>query len=813
MLNTALKVLSSLFTLRTLFVLVTLVLLAGPLSSSYLHTANHWLFQVGARLTPKPPVTGQIVQIEVPAREMERLLNDSSGALALSKLLEQLKSTYTKGVLLVVPEVPYVDNYAADFAVRRLGDNPGVSEQIKKAGLWSELKALERRYDGFLAMILDGALVLGVSAGSSDDGSVRYLREAQRLPVQDSARQDYLDWLPGHLSFATPSLAQFRYESKVFAAPLYAPANVMSDYPLLWQVGDDVFADAVVQVLAKQQGMKQLAWLRREAILLGDESLPVSPDGRIYPVYSVATGIAPEIVRLPLSDLNKSGALKSLHEKTVVIGVKDSVAANNAALTLQSLQDKAWYTIPYWYVWVEKGVLLLLAVYLLVLLPLLRVNLGLLVTAFIASAIVVVQAGLQVTQWLWLPSGLLLTYLLAGQLFMLLWQMQRQYVNVLKKESDLYALRLAKSLYKQSDWDEALKVLKRCQPHKPVLDLTYEIAAGMERKRQFQRAAEIYADLARRKRNFRDAAKRAKKLQEAQQQNSNSLEATAVQTMVLNQGSDTKPVLGRYEIDCELGRGAMGIVYLGHDPKISRQVAIKTLSYAQFPPSEIDEVKARFFREAEAAGRLNHPNIVTVYDVGEEPDLAFIAMDYVNGEPLSAYTKPGELLDVEEVYWLVAEVANALGYAHEQNIIHRDIKPSNIMYDPEKQEVKVADFGIARIADNSSTRTGDIIGSPLYMSPEQLKGEKVNGQTDIFSLGVTFYQLLCGQLPFKGDTLASLTYEIIHSKYPSVAEINPDLPASAQRIISKALHKKPDKRFESAYQFAEVLHKQLDKGL
>jgi serine/threonine-protein kinase len=279
--------------------------------------------------------------------------------------------------------------------------------------------------------------------------------------------------------------------------------------------------------------------------------------------------------------------------------------------------------------------------------------------------------------------------------------------------------------------------------------------------------------------------------------------------MMLPEGDVNNPVLGRYEIERELGRGAMGVVYLGRDPKISRRVAIKTLNYAQFEPAQLSAVKNRFFREAEAAGRLDHPNIVTVYDVGEEHDLAYIAMDFVEGNALSAYVKSEKLLSPDVVYDVIAQVADALDYAHQQNIVHRDIKPGNIMYNPDSGQVKVADFGIARITDDSKTRTGDIMGSPLYMSPEQIKGNKVSGAADIYSLGVTLYQLLTGRVPFTSDSLANLTHQIINNKHKSVRELRPDLPSSATRITNKALQKDPLKRYESAAEMAEVLRRSL----
>jgi len=200
---------------------------------------------------------------------------------------------------------------------------------------------------------------------------------------------------------------------------------------------------------------------------------------------------------------------------------------------------------------------------------------------------------------------------------------------------------------------------------------------------------------------------------------------------------------------------------------------------------------------------------VTVYDVGEEHDLAFIAMDYVRGKPMSAYVNKSNLLPVATVLKAIADVADALEYAHSKQVIHRDIKPANIMYEPDAQQVKVTDFGVARIVDSAKTSTGDILGSPLYMAPEQLKGDKVLPATDVYSLGVSLFQLLSGKLPFEGENLASLTYNIIHNRPPSIRELRPELPAGITRVINRALHKDSERRYPSAAAFAEALRKLL----
>jgi serine/threonine-protein kinase len=199
--------------------------------------------------------------------------------------------------------------------------------------------------------------------------------------------------------------------------------------------------------------------------------------------------------------------------------------------------------------------------------------------------------------------------------------------------------------------------------------------------------------------------------------------------------------LGRYRIESEIGRGSMGAVYLGRDPQIGRQVAIKTLALGrEFGADKLAEARERFFREAETAGRLQHPDIVTIFDAGEAGDLAWIAMEYVKGADLQRYTVPGRLLPVPQVLELVARVAEALSYAHSQGVVHRDIKPANVMVDPEGGTVKVMDFGVARMDDSSRTRTGIVLGTPSFMSPEQMSGRRTDGRSDLYSLGVMLFQ-------------------------------------------------------------------------
>jgi len=267
-----------------------------------------------------------------------------------------------------------------------------------------------------------------------------------------------------------------------------------------------------------------------------------------------------------------------------------------------------------------------------------------------------------------------------------------------------------------------------------------------------------------------------------------------------------RTMLGRYRIDRELGRGAMGMVYLGHDPQLGRQVAIKTMALArEFQGVELVEARARFFREAEMAARLQHRDIVTIYDAGEDQDLAYIAMEFVKGRDLLQHTLPGRLLPVPAVLQTIARVAQALAYAHGQGVVHRDIKPANVMIDPASDTVKVTDFGIARITDASRTRTGMVLGTPSFMSPEQMAGRRVDGRSDLYSLGVMLFQLLTGSLPHASESMATLMYQIANEPAPDVRSLRPGLPEALANIVALALEKRPEVRYSDGKTIAADL--------
>ncbi|MDD2700165.1 MAG: serine/threonine-protein kinase [Sideroxydans sp.] len=472
------------------------------------------------------------------------------------------------------------------------------------------------------------------------------------------------------------------------------------------------------------------------------------------------------------------------------------------AHSVSSILKQDFFVVPSWGVWAEIGVFTLISIYLIVLLPRLGAGMGAAVTGVLFIALLGVHFTLMTTQAMWLQLMLPAALLLVGHL--LLTTKRFLVTEKGKEKSDADSAEsnrmLGLAFQGQGQLDMAFDKFRKVPLDDSLMDVMYNLGLDFERKRQFNKAEAVFKYMSEYNPKFRDLEQRmnqAKTMSETIILGGNSGRSND-STMKLDQAGIAKPMLGRYQIEKELGKGAMGVVYLGKDPKISRIVAIKTMALAQeFEPDELEDVKARFFREAETAGRLNHPNIVTMYDAGEEHDLAYIAMEFLKGKDLVSFTKPDTLLPLPKVLSIIARVADALGYAHGLNVVHRDIKPANIMYDTESDTVKVTDFGIARITDSSKTKTGMVLGTPSYMSPEQLSGAKIEGHSDLFSLGVSLYQLACGKLPFEGDSMAQLMFKIANEAPKDILSIKPDIPPCVVAIINKALAKKVEERYES----------------
>ncbi len=263
--------------------------------------------------------------------------------------------------------------------------------------------------------------------------------------------------------------------------------------------------------------------------------------------------------------------------------------------------------------------------------------------------------------------------------------------------------------------------------------------------------------------------------------------------------------IGKYKILGILGKGGMGIVYKALDPDIERTVAIKTIRFDNFQEgTQKDDLMARFIREARAAGRLSHPNIVTVYDVCREQDLTYIVMQFVEGQSLQALIDSGKRLSPPEIDALMKPVADALDYAHNSGIIHRDIKPANILIDKTNKPF-LADFGVARMDTSTMTQSGTAIGTLSYMSPEQIKGQTIDRRADIFALGIILYELLSGKMPFHGDNISTLVYKIVNEQPQRITEINKDIPVGYDLVVQKTLAKNPEGRYQNCRQLIAAL--------
>ena len=597
--------------------------------------------------------------------------------------------------------------------------------------------------------------------------------------------------------------------------------------PLLLAYFDQLYPSLSLQIAARSLnlGVTDIKAKAGEGVTLGKLNIRSDPELQMYTYfYKDRDGRAAFPVDSFFDVISGKIPLDKYRDKIVLIGTTAAgvgsifvtpVTPTMPAVLMQanavsSILEGHFFVAPSWGVWVSVAAFLLVALYLTLVLPRLKAGTSAAATLGILVVLMGTHFALMTTQLVWIPFMTAVVLLVIGHLTL---TTKRFLVTERgKARSDFESAEsnrmLGLAFQGQGQLDMAFDKFKKCPLDDQLMDTLYNLGLDFERKRQFNKAQSVFELMSTHNPKFRDLESRttrAKAMSETVMLGNSGGRGNA-STLILDGGAVEKPMLGRYQVEKELGKGAMGVVYLGKDPKIGRVVAIKTLALSQeFELDELDEVKARFFREAETAGRLNHPNIVTIFDAGEEHDLAYIAMEFLKGKDLTRYTKPGSLLPLPEVLSIVARVAEALDYAHRQNVVHRDIKPANIMYDPDGDAVKVTDFGIARITDSSKTKTGMVLGTPSYMSPEQLAGRKVDGQSDLFSLGATLYQMCCGSLPFQGDSMAQLMYKIANEQPINPVSLNPALPDCLVDILNRALAKHTQERFATGDQMAKAI--------
>ena len=593
--------------------------------------------------------------------------------------------------------------------------------------------------------------------------------------------------------------------------------QIIRSIPLIIQYKDHDFPSFALQVT-------------RKYFDIGPKSLQTSPNGLSLRHLVIPTDKAYRMLidyRAPEDSIRKYSFVdvfndkipdSAFRNKIVIIGVTAAGVAPYYKTTLhgklsaieitthaiENLVNQIYISRPAWAVVMEVMALFYFMFFLVLVIPKVNRRAGMLILGIFLVTWLAIAAVLFSVYGYWIQVVAPVILSVLGFAIM-----RHQSLSLERKNERVELNKsLGLSLQTQGMLDTALEKFRNCPVEDPsVKELLYNLGLDFERKRMHNKAIAVYRHILKAGR-FKDIQERIENLTQIESSVVLPPGRNSKKNGLLLENATTRPILGRYEISRELGQGAMGTVYLGMDPSINREVAIKTLNYADIESSELEEVKSQFFREAEAAGKLSHPNIVTIYDVGEDDDMAYIAMELLKGKDLTNYCKKESLLSTKRVLGIIASVAQALDYAHNQGVVHRDIKPANILL-LDKDQVKVADFGIARVMSASSTQTGVIFGTPNYMSPEQIAGKKVDGRSDLFSLGVVFYELLSAQKPFKGDNLTTLMYAISNVEYAPLSEIAPRVPECCHEIVEKLLAKGVSKRFQSA---AQVV-KQIDECL
>lgn len=455
--------------------------------------------------------------------------------------------------------------------------------------------------------------------------------------------------------------------------------------------------------------------------------------------------------------------------------------------------------------------------------------------------VVILQWGLHLSPWITFSTIVVLIFA-TGYLLSNSPKETTKSNSVKRDESRTNARSIGLKLQGSGQLYLAFEKFKQCAHNHDTANLLYNLSIDFQIKGEPDNAKRVLQHIAEFAPSFKDIKERLQFFESELDQNINredqnlvekatlsadaSPETKQCESSVKEESADSKtvsiyadrsdiegeisdfPLLygSRYKVVKLLGEGTTGAVFKGKDIAADKDIAIKVLNLtAELDANQLDEYKFRFHREIDTAGNLDHPNIVKIYDNGESDGFAYIVMEYVNGINLRNYARVDNLLHPKTLLKLIAQCADALAYAHKQNVIHRDIKPANILYNQSGDYIKLTDFGIAKIPDSTRTRAGSILGTPLYMSPEQLAGEKLDARSDLYSLGVTLYQLLTGSPPFRPKTMAELLRSITKERHKDIAEINPDTPSCIAWTVNKALEKDPDKRFQSAASMANKL--------
>ena len=787
-----------------------------------------------SRFIPNKEFAAQVAVVAIDQKSVEAEGDWPWSYQAVANLLDKLATYRLKAIGVLMP-LAHSENYQQRISPDAVQQAISADEQQTKKLLQyldydqTLVKALKKNDNVVLPVIYQ---TRSLSRKADDTTQVNELLDSDKLNKLNMDIATNAPWLV-KLSwiFAAPVPS-----IEITSVPAKQFSNAANGLGLLslgrpWTVFqpfgvpvDGVYLPSFLTQMAAQIQAAPATLVAGHGTNIGGTTVQTDSVYRFQPLPSIDNSGALNVPVISAMEVLNGSPNKTLKgKKAVIIGPQNngltaygSIPASPAvwlAHSLNALVEGEVIHQPFWSTGLQRLGIIVLAVYLILLPVKLRGWIGFAITALLAVLIINISIMLVLVLNIYQPVLNAAFFLIFGHLLLTFHFKINNAFKSLRSEAANAYRELGLNLQAQGRLDQAFNYMRKCEMDTKLIECLYNLGLEFERRRQFNQAVAVYDYIAQKDIDYRDIQER--RLRHQTQSNRDILTSSInyhTATLVVDHPSVARPVLGRYQIEKIIGQGAMGTVYLGIDPKISRTVAIKTLPLSdEFDSKQIDEVRRRFFREAETAGRLNHPNIVTIFDVGEEHDLAYIAMDYISGEGLDTFAHPDNLLSIEEVFHIGITVAEALEYAHQQNVVHRDIKPGNIIYDIQTSNLKVTDFGIACLTDNSRTRTGTVLGSPSYMSPEQLAGDQVDGRSDLYSLGVTLYQLFTGVLPFTADSMASLAYKIAHNKPQGVRKVRPELPTCLTRVINKAIEKNPELRYQTGSAFADALRRCRDR--
>jgi len=753
-----------------------------------------------------------------------------------AQLIDQLTLVGSGTVVYTIPLVPS-SNLAAEQSARQLQDllsatTPELlAPEIRETT--TQLENALRAEDQLAASVRRaGNVVLAATPGNASHAGVSATPPPDFI-LRHSLQQNHL--IPPLVPFgAHPSAVLGQAASAVGYLPgIQASSNGLDEIPLLLQHGGTALPSLALLANAKRMHIGSDAITSqiqggKAMVRTGALDTPTTRQSSITPRFYAGSSSGKAFTSVGFADVLMGkvppGLLK---DKTLLVGATASSLVGNVYQTsgqtlapvevlghvISNLQQGDAVVTPSWSGYAVWFAVLTALAWGVLALPRMGSLIGTALTLGVTAGLLALQWGLLRTNGLWLPMASPLALLLTGLLTLLVLRATQTHGQQASESSETDRM-MGLALHGQGQLDMAFERLRRVPASADLLENLYRLAQDFEQAQKPSKARAVYKHILQADDNYRDCKARYKVLKSGKI----GANKDAVQEPFQASSSDTQFMdsmamsmdLGRYRLGREIGHGSMGVVYMGYDPDTQREIAIKTLALGQeFEGDSLVEARNRFFREAETAGRLQHPFIVRIFDAGQAYDLAYIAMEFVPGHDLSRHTTAADLLPIKQVLSIAARVAEALDYAHVQNVVHRDIKPSNIMFDEATDSIKVMDFGIARITDASKTRTGLVMGTPGFMSPEQLSGKQVDGRSDIYSLGVTLFQLLTGTLPFIGASISALMVKIANEPAPDIRILRPELSAELAQLVALTLQKKPENRPSSGKELALALRKAM----